>query len=136
MHHHRRAGDHEFDPTLAKVIDDLADRLHDFGVLGVGIAYKPNVGDDRESAAIEVLRELQRWGADITVLDPLIPDARILEHGFAPADDILGEYDLAIVLTDHSGLNLSEVARSATSVFDTRNAFRNQNLSLQNVSTL
>ena len=55
----------------------------DTAILGVGIAYKPNVADDRESAAIDVLRELRSRGGRITVLDPVVGEARIEERGFA-----------------------------------------------------
>ncbi|MGH8874066.1 MAG: nucleotide sugar dehydrogenase, partial [Acidimicrobiia bacterium] len=66
-----------------------ADLLNDRGLpvlgtelLAVGIAYKPNVADDRESAALEVLRDLAKRGARISVLDPLVGSERIAAHGY------------------------------------------------------
>ncbi|MGH8946190.1 MAG: nucleotide sugar dehydrogenase, partial [Acidimicrobiia bacterium] len=51
-------------------------------ILGVGIAYKPNIADDRESASLEVLAELTRRGAKISVLDPVVGSSGIEAHGY------------------------------------------------------
>ncbi len=123
-------------------VADLLNRsgLPVFGtkVLGVGIAYKPDVADDRESASIEVLHELARRGAHIAVLDPVVGGARISEHGFEPvaADDDLGRYAIAVLLTDHAVLDLKKVAAEVPIVLDTRGAYRRAGLHLDNVETL
>ena len=54
-------------------------------VLGVGAAYKRNVGDDRESPAIDVLRLLAARGVEVAVLDPHVPTDRLARHGFRVA---------------------------------------------------
>ncbi|MDJ0962199.1 MAG: nucleotide sugar dehydrogenase [Acidimicrobiia bacterium] len=124
--------------------DRVADLLNDHGlplygtaILGVGIAYKPNVADDRESASIEVLKLLQRRGAEISVVDPVVGTDRIEHWGFtAVSEDSIGSPALAIVLTDHDAIDLSRVADSAAVVFDTRGAYRRRGLSHTNVVTL
>ena len=107
-------------------------------VLGVGIAYKPDVADDRESASIEVLRELARRGADISVLDPLVGADRIAQHGFVPvaAGDSLDGFAVAVLLTDHAILDLKKVATEIPVVLDTRGAFRRAGIEADNVETL
>jgi len=106
-------------------------------VLGVGIAYKPNVPDDRESAALDVLAELERWGADVTVLDPYFDREWIEGRGFDAVAELEGSsFDLAIVLTDHDVFDFAAIAGTAPVVFDTRNAFRRRGLDLDNVVVL
>ncbi len=107
-------------------------------ILGVGIAYKPDVADDRESASIEVLRELERRGAEIAVLDPVVGADRIAEHGFAPvrAGDPLEGYAIAVLLTDHAVLDLKRLATEVPVVLDTRGAYRRATLEFDNVTVL
>ncbi len=107
-------------------------------VLGVGIAYKPDVADDRESASIEVLRELEQRGAEISVLDPVVGKERIESHGFhavGEADD-LGGYAIAVLLTDHEVLDLGKIAREVPLVLDTRGAYRRSGADDQGVESL
>ncbi len=106
-------------------------------ILGVGIAYKPNVADDRESASIDVLRLLADRGAEIGVLDPLVGEERIAAHGFTPAGgDALGGYQLAVILTDHASLDLGAIADAVPTVLDTRGAYRRNRLDRDNVFAL
>ena len=107
-------------------------------VPGVGIAYKPDVADDRESASIEVLRELEQRGAEISVLDPVVGKERIESHGFhavGEADD-LGGYAIAVLLTDHEVLDLGKIAREVPLVLDTRGAYRRSGADDQGVESL
>jgi UDP-N-acetyl-D-glucosamine dehydrogenase len=127
--------------TATRVSELLNQRgLPVFGtrILGVGIAYKPDVADDRESASIEVLRELEARGADVAVLDPVIGEARIASHGFAPvaADDPLEGFGIAVLLTDHNDLDLAGIAAAVPVVLDTRGAYRRRGLALDNVFAL
>lgn len=105
-------------------------------ILAVGLAYKPDVSDDRESASLEVARLLRSRGADVVVLDPLVGAGRIETHGFDSADEELGAYDLAVILTDHADLAYERIAASATTVFDTRGIYRRLGLAPDNLQTL
>jgi UDP-N-acetyl-D-glucosamine dehydrogenase len=127
--------------TATRVADALnRSGLPVFGtrILGVGIAYKPDVADDRESASIEVLLELQRRGADISVLDPIVGKERIAEHGFTPvdADETLSGFAVAVLLTDHSDLDLARIADQVPGVLDARGAYRKAGLERDNVEAL
>jgi UDP-N-acetyl-D-glucosamine dehydrogenase len=126
---------------VAERIADLlnARGLPVFGsrILGVGIAYKPNVADDRESASIEVLKQLQRRGAEIAVVDPVVGAERIEHWGFEAAEiDAAAECAVAVVLTDHDGLDLGTLADVAPLVFDTRGAYRTRQIDRDNVIAL
>lgn len=101
-------------------------------VLGIGIAYKPNISDDRESASIEVLQILTGRGASVEVHDPVVGDDRIVQNGFVPSDGA-EEYDIAVVLTDHEVIDLEDIATRAKVVFDAKGAFRKRSIAADNV---
>lgn len=106
-------------------------------ILALGISYKADVSDDRESASLEVARRLQARGAIVDVLDSRVGDQRIESHGFGVAAlDGLDGYDVAVVLTDHSDLPYEVIATSVPHVFDARGVYRRLGLALSNVEAL
>ncbi len=92
-------------------------------VLVIGVAYKPDIGDVRETTATSMVRRLSALGVTVEYCDPHvdsfvvddIPVIRRVDPNKAAADA-----DLTIVHTPHSALNLSEIARSARLIFDLR----------------
>jgi UDP-N-acetyl-D-glucosamine dehydrogenase len=128
----------------AYVVGRVADVLNDHGlplkgtrVLALGIAYKRDVADDRESPALDVLDLLARRGAVIGVLDPHVPAERITAHGYTAVDggDVT-DWDLALVLTDHTGVDYERVADGVRVVFDTRDAYRTRGIVRDDVVAL
>jgi UDP-N-acetyl-D-glucosamine dehydrogenase len=122
----------------------IADQLNRVGksvlgsrILVVGIAYKPNVSDDRESASVDVANRLAERGASVSVYDPYVGSERIAEHGFETAElgDLSG-FDLAAVLTDHAGAPYERLARDIPLVFDARGIYRRLGLEASNVEAL
>lgn len=107
-------------------------------ILGVGIAYKPNIADDRESASLEVLSELARRGANISVLDPVVGTSRIEAHGYEAVgvDDDFSRFAIAAVLTDHEGVDYERIAREVPLVYDARGVYRRLGISGSNISPL
>ena len=107
-------------------------------VLAIGIAYKPDVADDRESASLEVIKELERRGAEVSVLDPVVGEERIRHHGLTPVgpDDDLSRFPVAMILTDHASIDYAGVAAQVGEVFDTRGVYRRLGISADNVSHL
>jgi len=96
-------------------------------VLVLGVAYKRDVADHRESPAIEVIRGLKRLGAEVAYHDPLIPSFQ--DHGLRMesvplSEDLLASQDLVIVATDHSNFDYGGLVRRAKRVLDTRGATR------------
>jgi len=95
-------------------------------VLLIGLAYKPNSGDARESPAIAVAHRLADLGASLRAVDPLIPadhvpsGVRIVEC----TEDEIASADLVVVLTDHDVVDWSLLERHAGKVLDTRNRLR------------
>jgi len=92
-------------------------------VLLLGLAYKRNTGDARESPALEVARLLVEAGADVRVADPYV-DPRKLDLGLQfvePGTSELACADAVVLLTDHDTFDLEAVATHAPYVLDTRN---------------
>ena len=95
-------------------------RVHLFGM-----AYKANVGDVRESPAVEIAVLLQRRGALVSYSDPFVPAVRegSLALQAVTAEEALSDgVDCAVIATDHDAVDYAEVARQAPLVVDTRNA--------------
>lgn len=107
-------------------------------ILAVGIAYKADVADDRESASLHVIEELLARGAKVSVLDPLVGADGIRRHGLDPVgeDDDLSRFALAVVLTDHRSVDYKKLSDQVGDVFDTRGIYRRQGLSAANVHHL
>jgi UDP-N-acetyl-D-glucosamine dehydrogenase len=116
----------------AHVVDRVTELLNDAKLavngarlLIIGVAYKRDVGDMRESPAIDVVSLLARKGAEISYHDPFVPECEIdgkLYKGSELNDEVLAETDLALILTDHSAVDYEWLAEKAPRIFDTRNA--------------
>ena len=129
-------------PYPAARFSDLLTRrgLPVFGtrVLGVGLAFKPGVADDRESPAVQVLEELARRGAEVLAWDPLVDSSRIAGYGFIPVegDRVPADVALAVILTDHDLFDYPAIAASVPVVFDARGAYARRGLAADNVVAL
>jgi UDP-N-acetyl-D-glucosamine dehydrogenase len=116
----------------AYVVQLVADALNDreravrgARILVLGVAYKANVADTRDSPALEIIAALQRKGARIGYHDPLVPelavDGATLVAGPWP-DPHLATYDVVLILAAHAGYDWAAIVRDARLVVDTRNA--------------
>jgi UDP-N-acetyl-D-glucosamine dehydrogenase len=110
------------------VVDALNDRersVRGARVLVVGVAYKPNVADTRDSPAFEIVDTLQRKGAAVDYYDPHVPTFSVrgveLESvDLAKVD--LSAWDVILILTAHDGCDWKRISREGALVIDTRNA--------------
>jgi UDP-N-acetyl-D-glucosamine dehydrogenase len=117
---------------IGEALNERGRALKGARILGLGIAYKPNIADDRESASIDVLRILTGRGAIVEVLDPVVGDARIRHNGFVPTSGD-GTFDIAVVLTDHDAIDYVAIADRSEVVFDARGAYRSRGIERSNV---
>jgi UDP-N-acetyl-D-glucosamine dehydrogenase len=121
--------------VTARVQGALNDRgkpLRGSRILVLGVAYKPNVRDYRESPALECIRLLRATGAEVLYADPHVPAVRQgdLELGAVePSPELLETIDCALVLCDHDAFDYPLILEHAPLVVDTRNAFRRRGLS-------
>jgi UDP-N-acetyl-D-glucosamine dehydrogenase len=117
---------------VAEKVSDLLneDRIAVNGsrVLILGVAYKSNVSDIRESPALDVMRLLANKGAEIRYSDPHIReielDGRRLKH-VDLTDDALQSADVVVIITQHDRVDYDRVVARAGRIYDTRNATRN-----------
>ena len=94
-------------------------------ILILGVAYKPNVSDTRESPAIDVIDIFEDHDASVHYHDPYVDHLNIGEQTYESVrltPDLLANQDCAVVLTDHSNIDFESVLDFAPMVFDTRNA--------------
>jgi UDP-N-acetyl-D-glucosamine dehydrogenase len=118
---------------VSAVLNQNSKPLKDAKVLVLGIAYKKDVDDDRESPAYKIIDLLQRGGAEVSYNDPHIPRCFGMRH-YPQIDmtstpltaETLQEADLVLLVTDHSAYDYSWIASQARLIVDTRNAFKNQ----------
>jgi UDP-N-acetyl-D-glucosamine dehydrogenase len=97
-------------------------------VLILGVAYKKDVSDCRESPALDVMRMLIDKGALLTYNDPWVPSLRLEGQSFhsvelSPA--IMEKQDCVVILTDHSAYDFAKITAASRLVVDTRNATKN-----------
>jgi UDP-N-acetyl-D-glucosamine dehydrogenase len=93
-------------------------------VLILGVAYKRDIEDVRESPALDVIRLLEEQGAEVSYHDPHVPVLREGEHeytGVALTPAVLGAADAVVVITDHQGVDYQSVADHAGVIIDARN---------------
>jgi UDP-N-acetyl-D-glucosamine dehydrogenase len=91
-------------------------------ILVLGVAYKPDVGDMRESPAVKLIQLLRKAGATVEYHDPHVPSFE--ENGLALSSVELdpGAYDCVVVVTDHSAIDYDRLVEDAALVVDLRNA--------------
>ena len=108
-------------------LNDAGRPVRDSRILVLGMAYKRDVDDTRESPSFEVIQELSSLGAAVDYHDPHVPETkRVRRHDLrmksvALTAGTLAGYDAAIVLTDHSAVDYALVAAHARIIVDTRN---------------
>ena len=97
-------------------------------ILILGVAFKRDVGDIRESPSVELLEILQSWGADAHYNDPYVPrltnHKTLDEESVELTDELLESVDCVVTATDHSCYDWQWIVERARMVFDTRNATR------------
>ncbi len=110
---------------VQNVLNDSGKALKGARLLVLGVAYKPNVADMRESPALDVIGLFQNKGARVEYFDPYV--AAIEHEGWdlrSVADPIeaAAAADCVVVVTDHASIDYPAIARAAHLIFDTRNA--------------
>jgi UDP-N-acetyl-D-glucosamine dehydrogenase len=89
-------------------------------VLILGVAYKADIGDTRESPAIKLIELLRAAGAEVSYHDPFVPELREAALASVPLEP--GDYDCAVVVTAHSSIDYDAVVEQSPVVVDLRNA--------------
>jgi UDP-N-acetyl-D-glucosamine dehydrogenase len=113
---------------VRKTIDTLNMRgtaMRGAKVLVVGVAYKKDIDDMRESPALDIIRLLEQYGAAVTYHDPYVPALEEDGHAFASVPltrETLAGSDCVLIVTDHSNLDYELIRKHAPLIVDTRHA--------------
>ena len=119
---------------VSRVSDELDARtgrgLNCAKILIIGLAYKKNIEDTRESPSLRLIELLEKRGARCDVHDPFVPEIpRTREHPTLMGRrsvplkwDIVSEYDAVLIATDHDAIDYKTLAIHAKLIIDTRNA--------------
>lgn len=113
----------------SKILNRYKKGLNSSRILVLGVAYKQDIEDYRESPAIRVIEELEKEGAEVVYFDPYVPEYR--EHGEIKKGateltfELIESADLIIITTAHTNVDYSFVQKHAKVIFDTKNAMKN-----------
>jgi len=118
------------------VVQKASDALNSAGkalrgsnILILGVAYKKNIDDERESPAIDVIDQLLKKGAVVSYTDSYIPELDVGTTVLRASDlsvELLKGTDLAIIITDHSDFDYELILREVSLILDTRNAIKSR----------
>jgi UDP-N-acetyl-D-glucosamine dehydrogenase len=117
---------------LARALNERGRAVHGSRLLLLGLAYKKDVDDTRESPAFEILERLLELGAEVAYHDPHVPEApRVRRHPDLPplrseplSAGLLRGMDAVLVVTDHAAVDYPLVLAEAPLIVDTRGVFR------------
>jgi UDP-N-acetyl-D-glucosamine dehydrogenase len=121
---------HMPDYVVGKVtaaLNDICKSVNGSRILVLGVAYKPNVGDVRESPALDVILLLQARGAQVIYHDPYVADLThegIALQSITLSEPVLSQADCVVIITNHAAYDWEFVANQATLIVDTRHAIK------------
>ncbi len=122
-----------------QILNRFQKSLKGSNVLVLGVAYKQDIDDYRESPALRVIEELEKTGAKVTYFDPWVAEYKYkgkVEHSIpALTEDVLKNADLVMVTCAHSNVDYDFVQKNAIAIFDTKNIMKNVK-NRENIETL
>lgn len=113
-----------------RALNDHAKAPRGSKILVLGLAYKPNIDDTRESPAFEIIELFRELGAQVDYSDPHVPrtlptrKANLGMQSVPLTPESVGAYDALVIVTDHAKFDYALIARHARLVVDSRNAMR------------
>ena len=125
----------EFNQRMpAYIVERIAEALNESGrslkgssILVLGVTYKPEVSDVRESPALQIIERLLKAGADVRFNDPYVDQISPKSGPMRSVDltdEVLGRSDLVVLHTGHDVYDAGYLARHSKLIFDTRNFFK------------
>jgi len=112
--------------NVMKLLNGQKKALNGAKVLLMGVAYKKDIDDMRESPTLKVIEQLEKNGADIKINDPFIPKFKYKgkEYMSVTWENEIRNADIVIITTDHSSYDYEKIVAEASVLYDTRNATR------------
>jgi len=112
---------------MADVLNEKKKSIQGSKILLLGVTYKKDISDLRESPALDIILILMKKGAEVYFSDPYIQQLEVEERIFHcyPITEGLSHFDLVAIITDHSVYDYEEIITNSQLVLDTRNATKN-----------
>ena len=113
---------------IQNALNDRAKPVKGSHVHVLGVAYKRNIDDVRESPALDVILLLEKLGAQVTYSDPFVPTIRLDGTSLCAlaVDSSVEAADCVVIITDHTDFDYERIHDKAKLIVDTRNAYRNR----------
>lgn len=112
-----------------KILNRQKKSINGAKILILGVAYKQDIDDYRESPALKVIENFELEGASVDVYDPYVSEFRLNKQNRATIgnidENILSKYDLVVITTAHTIVDYDMVQKYSKAVFDTKNAMKN-----------
>jgi len=111
---------------VQKALNDCGKPVRDSRIHILGVAYKRDIDDVRESPALDIMLMLKRLGGRISYTDPYVPSLHVdgIDLESAPLESSLEDADCTVIVTDHANLDYEMVVKTARLIVDTRNALK------------
>lgn len=110
---------------IQNALNDRSKPLRDSHIHVLGVAYKRDIDDVRESPALDILHLLQRRGARVTYSDPYVPHLQVDGTELRSDTSAFAKADCVVIITDHAGVDYPAIVRDAALIVDTRNSLKN-----------
>ncbi|HHP50951.1 MAG TPA: nucleotide sugar dehydrogenase [Moorella mulderi] len=113
---------------ISRILNRFKKPINGSTILLLGVAYKKDIDDIRESPALKIISILEKEGAEVKYNDPHVPKFKHngkLYYSENLTDDLLSSSDLVVITTDHTKYDYEHIVKTAKFVFDTRNATKN-----------
>lgn len=115
---------------ISRILNKFKKPLNGSNVLLLGVAYKKDIDDLRESPVLRIISILEKEGAVVKYNDPYIPEFKYngkIYKSEEVTSDLLSSSDIVVITTDHSKYDYESIVETSKFVFDTRNATKNLN---------
>jgi UDP-N-acetyl-D-glucosamine dehydrogenase len=111
---------------VTNALNEIRKSINGSKILILGVAYKANIGDLRESPALDAIELLVEKGAEISYNDPYVPHFKLAEREFisVPWENNLSDFDCVVIITNHALYDWERVAHESRIVIDTRNVLK------------
>lgn len=112
---------------ISKILNSFSKSIKDSKILILGVAYKPDIDDFRESPILKIIEMLVGQGAKVTYHDPYISECYYKDQSYIGTElneKILMEANLVVIATNHSQFDLDYVQKNSAMIFDLRNAMK------------
>ncbi len=109
---------------IQNALNDEAKAIRGSNLLVLGVAYKANVSDMRESPALDVIGLLRDKGAQVQYYDPFVPSIQHEDWGLTSVSDLIAavrQADCVVIITDHTDIDYAAVFEHTKLIFDSRN---------------